>query len=140
MFDYKCPLQSERFLVPGARAPKRHSAATTMAEVTEEQIREYVQMQATIDALRKTEAYLQQQLADTEELAQEMAALSFSAEPPLHSGNSPDTRRKKRRGGSMSDDGGGGGDDDDGGGGGSPDLRCAVSLQAADGKAPSSAS
>ena len=130
MFDYKCPLQSERFLVPGARAPKRHSAATTMAEVTEEQIREYVQMQATIDALRKTEAYLQQ-LADTEELAQEMAALSFSAEPPLHSGNSPDTRRKKRRGGSMSDDGGGGG---------SPDLRCAVSLQAADGKAPSSAS
>ena len=101
-----------------------------MAEVTEEQIREYVQMQATIDALRKTEAYLQQ-LADTEELAQEMAALSFSAEPPLHSGNSPDTRRKKRRGGSMSDDGGGGG---------SPDLRCAVSLQAADGKAPSSAS
>ena len=111
-----------------------------MAEVTEEQIREYVQMQATIDALRKTEAYLQQQLADTEELAQEMAALSFSAEPPLHSGNSPDTRRKKRRGGSMSDDGGGGGDDDDGGGGGSPDLRCAVSLQAADGKAPSSAS
>ena len=106
MFDYKCPLQSERFLVPGARAPKRHSAATTMAEVTEEQIREYVQMQATIDALRKTEAYLQQ-LADTEELAQEMAALSFSAEPPLHSGNSPDTRRKKRRGGSMSDDGAG---------------------------------
>ena len=126
-------------LVPGARAPKRHrhSAATTMAEATEEQIREYVQMQATIDALRKTEAYLQQQLADTEELAQEMAALSFSAEPPLHSSNSPDTRRKKRRGGRMSDDdGGGGGDDDDGG---SPDLRCAVSLQAADGKAPSSA-
>ena len=51
-----------------------------MAEVTEEQIREYVQMQATIDALRKTEAYLQQQLADTEELAQE-------------NGNEPGARR-----------------------------------------------
>jgi len=51
-----------------------------MAEVTDEQIREYVQRQGLLDALLQTQADLQQQLADAADLAQEMAALSFTAD------------------------------------------------------------
>ena len=94
------------------RARRQHSAIQTpplrtpnaMAEVTDEQIREYVQRQGLLDALLQTQADLQQQLADAADLAQEMAALSFIADGPLHNGVSPCTNRKKRRGGSKSDE------------------------------------
>ena len=43
-----------------------------MSEVTDEQIREFVQLQATIEAMLRTQAGLEQQRAIAIDLAQEM--------------------------------------------------------------------
>lgn len=85
---------------------KRHPFAThaIMSEVTEQQIREFYQQKALIEALERTHAGLKQQLAVETDLAQEMAALSFSADGPLRQGDIPCPSSNKRRGRSTSDE------------------------------------
>ena len=75
-----------------------------MSEVTAEQIREFYQQKALIEALERTHAGLKQQLAAETDLAQVMAALSFSADGPLRQGDIPCPSSNKRRGRSTSDE------------------------------------
>ena len=110
---YKCPsptavVGTARRAPRASTAPsKRHPFAThaIMSEVTEQQIREFYQQKALLEALERTQAGLKQQLAvETDRLAQEMATLSFSADGPLHQGVIPCPNSKKRRGKSTSDE------------------------------------
>lgn len=84
-------------------APSRTGTARTppfpvsaMPEVTDQQTREFVQQQGVLDAMRQTQADLEQQLADAADQAQRLAALW--APDSTEDGVSPGTNRKKRRG------------------------------------------
>jgi len=109
---YKCPsptavVGTARRAPRASTAPsKRHPFAThaIMSEVTEQQIREFYQQKALIEALERTQAGLKQQLAAETDLAQVMAALSFSADGPLRQGDIPCPSSNKRRGRSTSDE------------------------------------
>ena len=69
---------------------------SAMPEVTDQQTREFVQQQGVLDAMRQTQADLEQQLADAADQAQRLAALW--APDSTEDGVSPGTNRKKRRG------------------------------------------
>ena len=115
LFYYKCPssaaLTDDRHRArrqQSAPRPKRHPLRIMSEVTTDEQTRESVHLQATIDALLQTRACLEQQLAVAriDRLVQDMATLSLSVDKPRHQGviQCSSSSSKKRRGRSTSDE------------------------------------